>query len=45
MATDTHPVSSETTTVMLSVTSLMPTAARCLVPRSLLIAMLSDSGR
>ena len=42
---ETLPVSSDTTTVMLSVTSLIPTAARWRVPRSLLISMLSESGR
>ena len=33
---DTFPVSSDTTIVSESLTSLIPTAARCLVPRSLL---------
>lgn len=42
---DTRPVSSETTTVRLSVLSLIPRAARCLVPRSLLMLRLSESGR
>ena len=34
-ATDTRPVSSDTTSVTLSVASLTPTAARCLVPQRL----------
>ena len=37
MAMETFPVSSDTTMVSESLTSLIPTAARCLVPRSLLI--------
>lgn len=45
IAIDTLPVSSETTIVSESLTSLIPTAARCLVPRSLLSVILSDNGR
>ena len=43
--TDTCPVSSETMIVTESVTSLMPTPARCLVPSCLLSSILSESGR
>src|SRR5699024_11363114 len=39
------PVSSETTIVRASVTSLIPIAARCLVPNSLEMKRLSDNGR
>ena len=39
------PVSSDTTIVNASVTSLIPSAARCLVPNSLEIDALSESGK
>ncbi len=39
------PFSSDTTMIRASLTSLMPTAALCLVPSSLLTPMLSDNGR
>ena len=42
---DTAPVSSDTTTVTLSVTSLMPSAARWRVPSSFEINGLSDNGK
>ena len=41
----TPPVSSETTSVTASLTSEIPTAARCLVPYSLGIKILSDKGK
>ena len=44
-ATEIFPVSSEAIIVRESVTSLMPTPARCLVPSSLLSLILSESGR
>ena len=44
-ATETLPVSSDTIIVILSVASLIPTPARCLVPKALLRLTLSVRGR
>ena len=44
-AIEISPVSSDTTIVILSDTSLIPTAARCLVPSALFRSMRSVSGR